>query len=167
MTHAVRNARPWSISRGFRLSYRRGRDSLAPKHFGGSKMNRKTGLALALLAVTASAASAGAGYAAGAAAAPKTGREPQFENPQARVWKSVITPNTPLPFHRHEHPRALIALQGGTMKILEQDGTSEIHEWKTGKAYWLPANAPGTQHQDVNVGTKPIEVIVVELSKES
>jgi len=127
-------------------------------------MNRKTALSLSLLA---SLAAAGAGYAAGAASAPQTGRVPEFENPQAKVWKSLIVPNTPLPFHRHEHPRALIALQGGTMKILEEDGTSEIHEWKAGHAYWLPANAPGTRHQDVNVGDKPIEVIVVELSKES
>ena len=130
-------------------------------------MDRRTGLTVALLAMAVSAASAGAGYAAGVAAAPQTGREPLFQNPQARVWKSVITPNAPLPFHRHEHPRALVALKGGTMKILEQDGTSEIHEWQTGKAYWLPANAPGTQHQDVNVGPEPIEVIVVELSKEN
>ena len=114
-----------------------------------------------------SLAAAGAGYAAGAATAPQTGRTPQFDNAQAKVWKSLIMPNSPLPFHRHDHPRALIALQGGTMKILDEDGTSEIHEWKAGNAYWLPANAPGTRHQDVNVGTRPIEVIVVELSKES
>lgn len=108
--------------------------------------------------------SAGIGYAAGTT---QTGRTPLFENPQARVWKSVIAPNSPLPFHRHEHPRALIALKGGTMKILEATGESETHEWKAGQAYWLPANAPGTTHQDVNVGAEPIEVIVVELSKES
>jgi len=101
---------------------------------GGPYMNRKTALSLSLLA---SLAAAGAGYAAGAASAPQTGRVPEFENPQAKVWKSLIVPNTPLPFHRHEHPRALIALQGGTMKILEEDGTSEIHEWKAGHARLL------------------------------
>lgn len=93
----------------------------------------------------------------------KTGREPQFENSDVKVWKSTVLPNNPLPFHRHEHPRVIIALTGGTMKILEDTGKSENHEWQTGKAYWLPANAPGTQHQDVNVGEKPIEVMVVEL----
>jgi beta-alanine degradation protein BauB len=93
----------------------------------------------------------------------KTGREPQFENSEVKVWKSLILPNSPLPLHRHEHPRVIIALRGGTMKILEDTGQSETHEWQTGKAYWLPANAPGTQHQDVNVGEKPIEVMVVEL----
>jgi hypothetical protein len=52
------------------------------------------------------------------------------------------------------------------MKILEESGKSEIHEWQTGRAYWLDANAPGTRHQDINVGDKPIEVMVVELKNE-
>ena len=95
----------------------------------------------------------------------QTGREPQFENAEVKVWKSLVLPNNPLPFHRHEHPRVIIALNGGTMKILEETGQSEVHEWQTGKAYWLPANPPGTRHQDVNVGDKPIEVMVVELQK--
>jgi len=71
----------------------------------------------------------------------------------------------PLPLHRHEHPRVIVALKGGTMKVLEEDGQSETHEWESGKAYWLPANAPGTRHQDVNMGDKAIEVVVVELQK--
>lgn len=125
-------------------------------------MDKRIGIGLALVAL---GAAAGGGFAAGTATV--TGRTPLFENPQARVWKSVIAPNSPLPFHRHEHPRALIALVGGKMKILEHDGSSETFDWKSGQAYWLPANAPGTTHQDVNVGDKPIEVIVVELSKES
>jgi quercetin dioxygenase-like cupin family protein len=95
----------------------------------------------------------------------QTGREPQFENSEVKVWKSLVLPNSPLPFHRHEHPRVIIALTGGTMKILEETGQSQLNEWQTGKAYWLPANAPGTRHQDVNVGNKPIEVMVVELQK--
>jgi len=91
-----------------------------------------------------------------------TQRTPQFENAHVKVWKSVVLPNRPLPPHRHEHGRVIIALQGGTMKILEVSGASETQVWETGKAYWLPANAPGTMHSDVNVGDKPIEVMVVE-----
>ena len=92
-----------------------------------------------------------------------TQRFPQFENEEVKVWKSVVYPNAPLTMHRHDHPRVIIALKGGTMKILEESGQSELHEWQTGHAYWLPANPPGTRHQDVNVGTEPIEVVVVEL----
>jgi hypothetical protein len=95
-----------------------------------------------------------------------TKRFPQFENEDVKVWKSVVLPNSPLTMHRHEHPRVIIALSGGTMKIVEQGGKSEEHVWETGKAYWLPANPPDTMHADVNAGDKPIEVMVVELQHE-
>lgn len=96
----------------------------------------------------------------------QTQRFAQFENEDVRVWKSVITPDAPLTMHRHDHPRVIIALQGGTMKIVEQNGPAEEHVWETGKAYWLPANPPNTMHADLNAGDKPIEVIVVELKHE-
>ena len=93
----------------------------------------------------------------------ETQRIPQFENEHVKVWKSVISPNVPLPLHRHEHGRVIIALQGGTMKIAEQTGGSVTQVWETGKAYWLPANLPNTMHRDINVGDRPIEVMVVEV----
>jgi len=114
-------------------------------------------------------AMAGLAFSAGFAVAEtlaQSGREPQFENSAVKVWKTLILPNNPLPLHRHEHPRVIIALRGGSMKILQDSGNSELHEWQTGKAYWLDASAPGSSHQDVNVGDKPIEVMVVELEHE-
>jgi beta-alanine degradation protein BauB len=54
----------------------------------------------------------------------QTQRIPQFENEDVKVWKSVVMPNAPLTMHRHEHPRVIIALSGGTMKIVEQNGAS-------------------------------------------
>lgn len=98
--------------------------------------------------------------------APATQRIMQFENDDVKVWKSIVVPNAPLSMHRHEHGRVIIALRGGTMKIVEQSGASEAHVWDTGKAYWLPANAPGTMHADVNAGQQPMEVMVVELNKD-
>jgi quercetin dioxygenase-like cupin family protein len=92
-----------------------------------------------------------------------TQRVPQFENSHVKVWKSTIVPNAPLPLHRHDHGRVIIALQGGTMKIEDESGSSEAHIWETGKAYWLPANPPHTRHRDINVGNQPIEVMVVEV----
>jgi hypothetical protein len=127
--------------------------------YGEAKTMSKTGPWL----IFAAAAAFTAGFAI--AQTMQTGREPQFDNGEVKVWKSLVLPNNPLPFHRHEHPRVIIPLKGGTMKILEESGQSELHEWQSGKAYWLPANAPGARHQDVNVGDKPIEVMVVELQK--
>jgi quercetin dioxygenase-like cupin family protein len=99
-------------------------------------------------------------------AASKTQRFPQFDNEDVKVWKSVVMPNAPLAMHRHDHPRIIIALSGGTIKIVDQSGAAEQHIWETGKAYWLPANPPNTMHADVNAGDKPLEVMVVELEKE-
>lgn len=96
----------------------------------------------------------------------QTQRFPQFENDEVKVWKSVVVPNAPLTMHRHEHGRVIIPIAGGTMKIVTQAGGSEIHQWDTGKAYWLGKNAPNELHADVNAGTKPIEVMVVELKND-
>jgi quercetin dioxygenase-like cupin family protein len=93
----------------------------------------------------------------------ETQRISQFENEHVKVWRSVISPNVPLPLHRHEHGRVIVALQGGTMKIEEQTGASETQIWETGKAYWLPANPTNTMHRDINVGDRPIEVMVIEV----
>jgi quercetin dioxygenase-like cupin family protein len=96
----------------------------------------------------------------------QTQREPQFENATVKVWKTTVAPNQPTDLHRHDHPRVVIALTGGTMQLLNQNGTKEDHIWQAGKAYWLPAMPPGAMHRDVNPGTTPFEVVTVELEKE-
>jgi hypothetical protein len=92
-----------------------------------------------------------------------TQRIPQFENDDVSVWKTMVMPNAALTMHTHQHPRVIIALSGGTMKVVNEDGTSELHQWETGKAYWLSAEEGKKRHADANQGSKPIEVIVVEL----
>jgi hypothetical protein len=92
-----------------------------------------------------------------------TRRIPQLENDSVKVWKSVIAPNQPLSMHRHEAGRVIVALKGGTLKIVQASGESREVQWETGKAYWLDADPPGTTHGDVNPGKEPIEVMVVEL----
>jgi hypothetical protein len=94
-----------------------------------------------------------------------TQRTPQFENPNVKVWKTLIMPNQPLAMHRHENGRVIVALQGGTLTIKKEKGDSRKVVWETGKAYWLDADPPGELHGDVNETTKPIEVMVVELQK--
>jgi hypothetical protein len=96
----------------------------------------------------------------------KSRREPQFENEHVKVWKSIILPNQPLSLHRHEHGRALIALKGGTLKVVDEAGkTIDTYVWEDGKAYWLDKDPPGKMHGDVNEGPGTVEVIVVELQK--
>jgi quercetin dioxygenase-like cupin family protein len=97
----------------------------------------------------------------------QTRREPQFENEHVRVWKSIIMPKQPLSQHRHEHGRALIALTGGQLTVVDQDARPiHTYNWEAGKAYWLDADPPGQTHADVNNTARPIEVIVVELKRD-
>ena len=104
-----------------------------------------------------------AGLVAGAAQQAVTRREPQFENDQVQVWKSIIMPNQPLALHRHDFGRTIVALKGGTLDIVNAKGeTVKKMTWETGKAYWLDKDPAGEQHGDLNRGTEPIEVVVVQ-----
>ena len=94
---------------------------------------------------------------------PVTRRTPQFENDSVRVWRSSIAPHQPLTMHRHENGRVLVALTGGTVRIVKESGESRTVMWESGKAYWLSADPPGERHADLNDGLEPIEVMVVEL----
>jgi beta-alanine degradation protein BauB len=96
-----------------------------------------------------------------------TRREPQFENTHVRAWKSTIMPNQPLSLHRHDHGRALIALVGGRLNVVDGNGkVLKTYDWESGKAYWLDADPAGQMHADRNDTSKPIEVIVVELKQD-
>jgi hypothetical protein len=118
-----------------------------------------------LYGVIAAAAALGMG-AASLQQAAQTRREPQFENPHVRVWKSIIQPNQPLALHRHDFGRTIVALRGGTLDVVDGSGkTLKRMTWETGKAYWLDADPSGEQHGDMNHGTEPIEVIVVEMRR--
>ena len=109
---------------------------------------------------------AGVGVGALQRPATQTGREPQFENEHVKVWKSVIMPNQPLSLHRHEHGRTIVALKGGTLDVVNaKNETMKKMTWESGKAYWLDVDPSGEQHGDLNRGTSPVEVIVVEMKK--
>lgn len=135
-------------------------------------MKRSLSLVVALGIALASCSPASEGEAAGAdEGQPRqeladdeiTRRVPQFENEHVEVWKSVIVPNQPLEMHRHDNPRAIIALKGGTLTVTNDAGESHDMTWESGSAYWLDADPPGELHGDVNEGPEPIEVIVVQL----
>ena len=93
----------------------------------------------------------------------QTGKISQFENDDVNVWKTTVVPNSPFAMHTHEHPRVIVALSSGTMKILYENGASEEHKWEAGKAYWLSGEEGRKRHSDVNIGSKPIDVMVVEI----
>ena len=94
----------------------------------------------------------------------RTERIPQIDNAQVRTWRTVITPNQPLKLHRHDHPRVVTVLKGGTLNILSPSGELEAtREWKAGESYWLDADPPHKTHFSINVGKEDIDVVITEL----
>ena len=90
-------------------------------------------------------------------------RIPQFENDQVRVWKTIIAPNQPLSMHRHENGRVIVALKGGTLKIIPEQGEPTDVVWEAGNAYWLDKDPPNTLHGDLFEGPGTMEVMVIEM----
>jgi quercetin dioxygenase-like cupin family protein len=94
-------------------------------------------------------------------------REPQLENGEVSVWKSTVMPKQPLTLHRHDHGRVLVALTDGQLQVVDKNGrVLETYNLKAGKSLWLGVDPPGQMHADVNPGTKPVEVIVVQLKND-
>ena len=120
-----------------------------------------------MAAVGAAATVFAAGVAVGQQSGAASRREPQFENSEVQVWKSIVMPNQPLALHRHDHGRALISLNGGTLNVVDGAGkVMDVYKLEAGKAIWLDADKAGTQHADVNPGKAPVEVIVVQLKND-
>ena len=121
-----------------------------------------------LIACSALSMLVGAGAALTAQQTLTSHREDQFENTYLKSWKTVVMPGAPLALHRHDHGRALVALTDGVLKVKDKNGkVLDTYNLKAGKAMWLGKDPPGQMHADVNDGTKPIEVIVVQLVQDT
>lgn len=95
----------------------------------------------------------------------KTYRELQFENEHVRVWKTVISPEHPLEMHRHEADRIVVGLKGGKLKKVDHTGSASSLHFETHKAYWLSADPKHHQHEDLNLGDEPVEIMVIEMKQ--
>lgn len=95
----------------------------------------------------------------------KTERIAQFNNDQVNVWETTIYPGTDnkLSMHRHEYNRVLIALDEGTLKVVNNKNETHLLKLEKNKAYFLKKDEAGEEHIDVNITEHPIRVMVIEL----
>lgn len=93
-----------------------------------------------------------------------TYRELQFENEHVSVWKTVISPDHPLPMHRHNNGRVVISLNGGELMRINENGSCNPIAFEAHKAYWLAADQEHEGlHGDLNVNSEPVVVMVIEM----
>lgn len=92
-------------------------------------------------------------------------RVSQFSNASVNVWKTVIYPNArqALPMHRHDHDRVLVALTDGELKITNNHGKVHYVHLKKDTAYFFKRDVPNELHNDENISSWPIKVMVIEL----
>jgi beta-alanine degradation protein BauB len=86
-----------------------------------------------------------------------------LENDKVRVKHAEFFPGDKRPgMHTHEYPHVGVALDGGTLRFLYPDGKTETVELNRGGVGYRDANVT---HEAVNVGTKPVSVIEVEIKQ--
>ena len=121
------------------------------------------GAAITMLAVLVTAF---AGWTRSEQNATQTQRVPQFENEDVNVRKSVVFPHQPLTMHRHDHPRVFIASEAEPWRLWTSVAQENRMSRKLGKLTGCRQILRTLKHADVNTGDQPIEVMVVELTKE-
>jgi quercetin dioxygenase-like cupin family protein len=84
----------------------------------------------------------------------------EFENESVRVLRITYGPGEKSTMHYHPNSVAVYITDGMT-RMTTPDGKSQDAPAKAGGATWTPAGA----HLPQNVGTKPFEVVLVELKK--
>jgi uncharacterized RmlC-like cupin family protein len=86
----------------------------------------------------------------------------KIDNQAVRVLNVVDQPHNPSALHRHELNRVMVYLTSGDLHVRYQDGRVDDQHWKAGQVAWSPA---GGLHISENVGTRPLNIIEVELKK--
>lgn len=96
-----------------------------------------------------------------------TKRIPQFSNDKVSVWETVIYPSTnqALKMHRHENDRVVVALSDGLLKITNDKGSVHYLKLVKDKAYYLTKDVPDELHNDQNMTTHAVKVLVIELKR--
>lgn len=88
------------------------------------------------------------------------GQNVLVDNENARVWEVMLDPGESHPWHRHEHPYLVLAIEQGDNRIEALDGTlREVHEAVGGVVY----REPGEVHRLTNVGSTRYRSRLVEL----
>lgn len=113
-------------------------------------------------------ASASASFADGAAPAAmaqagarKNSSRVVLENARVRVKEAIFYPEDKAPgAHTHDLAHVGVVIEGGPMEFKSPDGSVEKMALTAGGAGYRDANVT---HEPINVGTKPVKVIEVEL----
>lgn len=87
----------------------------------------------------------------------------QFENDQVCIAQVKILPHEEIDLHRDVCSHVVVALKGGTITRLEEDGGAVDIEFPEGVAVFRPMDPENQFHRSVNNSDTPIELILIQL----
>ncbi|CEK09539.1 hypothetical protein [Legionella hackeliae] len=93
----------------------------------------------------------------------ETKRELIIENNETKVWKTTICPQQQLPFHTHDFARIVIPEEAGSLKVTYASGRETVINFEKQIPVFLSKAQGQESHQDLNTGTLPLHVTVIEL----
>ncbi|QVL56241.1 MAG: hypothetical protein KFB95_03315 [Simkaniaceae bacterium] len=91
--------------------------------------------------------------------------ERQFENDQICVSKVKVLPHEKIDEHRDDYSQMIIALKGGTITRIEQDGRLIDVDFPTGATVFRKADPEGELHRAVNNSSETVELIVIQFKE--
>ncbi|PHM30237.1 hypothetical protein [Xenorhabdus innexi] len=90
-------------------------------------------------------------------------RVQHIENKDVKVWITQVCPKDELPYHSHQYPRIVISDKDGELDVIYKSGKKSIIVLKKNIPVYLDKKQGLELHKDVNSGTEPLNLIVVEL----
>jgi hypothetical protein len=93
------------------------------------------------------------------AAFPREGAIKAIDNARVIEWDYTWTPGRVVPMHTHDKDSVQVFFQGGTIKFVGADGKTEIREFKSGAARFVPR---GTTCSEEAINSSP-RAVTIEL----
>ncbi len=89
--------------------------------------------------------------------------EVQFENDQVLIYRVVIGPGEEIGLHRDAVAKMVLALRGGTITRIEEDGRESEVEFPTGQVIYRSVDPENERHRSVNRSDCPIELVMIQM----
>jgi quercetin dioxygenase-like cupin family protein len=115
-------------------------------------------LGLAVLVLLSTARSLTDEVAPAGAAVPELSMV-RLDNDRVLVLENQYAPGVESALHAHESPRVVYVLEGGTLRITDEDGDSEELRLEAGMTVWRPAEV----HVVRNIGSARVRLLEMEV----
>jgi len=89
--------------------------------------------------------------------------EVQFENSHIKVCRAKIEANEEIGLHRDEIPSLVIAIKGGVLTRIEEDGSENVVAFPTGTPVFRDVDPEGSLHRTQNRSNEPVEIVIIQL----